>query len=109
MGFWGFFADAIRTATRGRASGGLAVFVNKDIFSIKFILNSDKIMIFEMNNLKIIIIFVFVNQKMNVQNVLSEIEPFLDDLLANFSDFGIIFGSYFNSRIGEDGQIEKNF
>lgn len=78
MGFSTLEVHAKRTGSRGRASRGLVVFVNRKLYNIGETFLDDKFVLFVIENLRIVVVSVYLNQNSNVPQILNSIYTFFD-------------------------------
>ena len=99
------YSTATRTHARGRASGGLAFFLNSNVYRYKIIYNSSVCIFVRIENFKIIIGLVYANIS-NLESVLNVIEEVCTNIiLCNYPNDKLIVGGDFNSRVAEENCI----
>lgn len=97
--FQGVYSNAIKDNTRGRASGGLGIYMKK---WIKFVeLESSPWWTFiQVPTLDLIIGLVYLKPSLNISYILELLQEIVSDLRDKFCNCKLVIGGDFNSRIG---------
>lgn len=91
---------ATRESIFGRPSGGLMCLFNKNLFHIEEIKKSNNYMIICVDNLKLVIVFVYFNLNVDITKELKEIVLCLETDARDWRDYHLLYGGDFNARIG---------
>lgn len=93
--------------TLGRQSGGLCCIYNVNAHIFSNVFKNDKFIIFSIDKLNLIIIFVYFNFSTDVKLALQSIEDYVGRIAQKLIDPKIIFCGDFNCRIGEANEIDS--
>ena len=100
---------AIKTAERGRASGGLAIALNNKIYkNTEFLCARDEFLFIKTNvNESIVIVgVVYINQKKDTKLIFSYMEEELNKISKKYKSYQIFITGDFNARVADKGEIE---
>lgn len=87
--------------SRGRPSGGLLCFFNKNFYEIDNIMLNKNFIILRLTNLNIIISFVYLNFEMDLRCLLQEIGDEVSSVANKYTNSKILYCGDFNSRMGD--------
>ena len=100
-GFTFVNSPAVRTASRGRAKGGIICVINKNIYNFSTVYMSKFFLFIRISNINVIIGIVYVSPLEILNGVLEEVGSIINELQSTFMDHKILVGGDFNARIGE--------
>lgn len=107
LNFSCFESKATRTSNMGRASGGLLILVNKDLYSISDndVILQNNFIILILRKFKLFIIGIYINQCTDLLVTLNLLFDMLHRQSSIYQNFDICILGDFNARMGELNQI----
>lgn len=109
VGYEIVFCPAIKTATRGRARGGILVAFNNSKFTCEIINKELDYIIIKFvskdSKFEFIVCSVYISPTRNIDDFLSKFEELIDQIILNYPTTPIYIGGDFNSRISDLNQL----
>ena len=105
-----FFSPAEKTSERGRAKGGLAVFVNSHIFG-SYLLKATKNYIItriSKDDFNVIVCNVYISPSHDIKSVLNDLKVAINFIVLEFVNDPLIVVGDFNCRVGSRNNIVED-
>lgn len=106
-------SPAVRTAERGRASGGLLIALNTSKYKYKTIKITEQLINVEVkinsNNFNFILGVIYLKPDSNIELFCAEFNEIIILINNNYPNSPLIIGGDFNVRIGDLNQVQKMY